>query len=80
MSKRVIFYGSKWCEYCAADYPKVVQTAQKLGYSVEKVDVDRCPVNLKERCNKIEWVPTVELDGKIMSVQEFQKKAKQESV
>ena len=76
MAKRVIFYGSKWCEYCQADYPKVVQTAQKLGYSVEKVDIEQCPVNLKDKCDKVEWVPLVEFNGKTMSVSEFQNQAK----
>ncbi len=76
MSK-VIFYGSKWCEYCATDYPKVVQTAKKLGLSVEKVDLEQCPVNLKAKCDKVEWVPLVEFDGKTMSVLDFQAQAKQ---
>ena len=76
MTKQVIFYGSKWCEYCKADYPKVVQTAKKLGLSVEKVDVERCPANLKAKCDNVEWVPLVELDGKMMTVSEFQAQAK----
>jgi len=71
-SKKILYYSTDWCGHCEAEYPKVEQIAQKLGYQVEKINVERCPVNLKEKCDSIEAVPMVQIDGKIITVSELE--------
>ena len=73
MSLRV--YTTQWCGACKSELPRIRESAHKLGYSVSVVDVERCPVSLKERCEKVEWVPHVELDGKEISVNQLEQMA-----
>ena len=72
-NKKILFYATNWCGHCETEYPKVVQIAQKLGYKVEKINVDQCPLNLKEKCDSIEAVPAIEYMGKIMTVSDLEK-------
>jgi len=67
------FYSTDWCGFCKSEYPKVEQIAARLGYKVEKINVDQCPVYLKKTCDRVEAVPMVEIDGKIMTVSELEK-------
>lgn len=66
------YYSAVWCSPCSTEYPKVVKAANKLGFKVERIDIDRCPINLEKKCGQIEFVPTIELNGKLMSVPELQ--------
>jgi len=67
------FYSTDWCGYCKSEYPKVEKIAARLGYKVEKINVEQCPVNLKRQCDRIDAVPMVEINGKVMSVSELEK-------
>ena len=67
------FYSTDWCGFCKSEYPKVEQIAKRLGYKIEKINVDQCPVNLKKTCDRVVAVPMVEIDGKIMTVSELEK-------
>ena len=73
------YYSTDWCEFCESEYPKVEKIAAKLGYKIQKVNVEQCPINLKKQCDIIDAVPMLEFNGKIMSVSELEKlTAKQE--
>ena len=67
------YYSTNWCGYCKTEYPKVEKIAARLGYKVEKINVDQCPVSLKRQCDRIDAVPMVEINGKVMSVSELEK-------
>ena len=69
MSIRV--YVTEWCGACKSELPRIRESAHKLGYNVSVVDLDRCPVNLKPKCENIEWVPRVELDGREVTVNQL---------
>ena len=67
------YYSTDWCGFCESEFPKVKQIANRLGYKVERVNVEQCPIDLKKRCDSIDAVPMIELNGKIMSVKEFER-------
>ena len=67
------FYSTDWCGFCKSEYPKVEKIAARLGYKIEKINVEQCPVNLKKKCASIDAVPVIELNGKIMTVSELEK-------
>ena len=69
----VRYYSTDWCGYCKTEFPQVKQIAYKLGYKVERINVEQCPLKLKGKCDSIDAVPMVEVNGKIMSVPEFVK-------
>ena len=68
-------YTTSWCEACKTELPKIRQSASKLGLTPQIIDLDRCPVNRKDECSKVEWVPTIMLDGKEVSVQQLEQMA-----
>ena len=67
------FYSTDWCGFCKSEYPKVEKIAARLGYKIEKINVDQCPISLKAKCDNVDAVPVVEYRGKIMSVSELEK-------
>ena len=67
------YYSTDWCGFCKTEYPKVEKIAARLGYKIEKINVEQCPVTLKKTCDRVDAVPMVELNGKIMSVSELEK-------
>ena len=70
MSKITVFKTS-WCDACKTEVPRVQKAAHKLGYSVNVIDIERCPVNLKSKCSAVDFVPHVELDGRVISVEKL---------
>jgi thiol-disulfide isomerase/thioredoxin len=65
----VTIYFAKWCGTCKKTVPYLVGLAEKVGLSVELIDVD--DVSNKDLCSHIKWVPFFEQDGSEISVQEF---------
>jgi len=66
------YYSTDWCGFCESEYPKVERIASKLGYKIERINVEQCPINLKKTCDRVDAVPVVEFKGKIMTVSEFE--------
>ncbi len=66
-------YIASWCRACKTELPKIREAANKLGVEVQITDVDRCPVNLKSKCDQVAFVPTVFYDGREVSVPELRK-------
>lgn len=71
----LVVYVTSWCEACKGELPKIRRSASRLGLTPQIVDVDRCPVNRKDECSKVEFVPTVMLDGKEISVRQLEQMA-----
>ena len=69
MSLRV--YTTQWCGACKSELPRIRESAHKLGYSIQVIDVERCPVNLKPECSQVEFVPHVELNGNEITVNQL---------
>ena len=67
------YYSTDWCGFCKSEFPKVKRIANRLGYKVERINVEQCPLKLKKRCDSIDAVPMIEINGKIMSVSEFER-------
>jgi thiol-disulfide isomerase/thioredoxin len=67
------YYSTNWCGFCESEFPKVERIASKLGYTIERINVEQCPIRLKQKCESIDAVPVVELNGKIMTVSELEK-------
>ncbi len=61
------------CLACQVEVPQVLAMAKKLRIKAEVVDVDKCPVSVKRECDRIAFVPTVELDGREISKAELQR-------
>ena len=74
MSLLEVFVTS-WCSACKTELPKIRKSASKLGLTPKIIDVDRCPVNRKDECAKVDFVPTVMLDGREISVQQLEQMA-----
>lgn len=72
-------YIASWCRACKGELPKIRKSASKLGLTPTIIDVDRCPVNRKDECSKVEFVPTVMLDGREISVQQLEQMASNKS-
>ena len=77
MSKIIVFKTS-WCDACKSEVPRIQEAAHKLGYSVDVIDIERCPVNMKPRCDSVDFVPHVELDGEVISVDKLVSMADQQ--
>ena len=60
------------CGACATEVPRIQEIGHKLGMSVRVIDVDHCPVSLKPRCEAVDFVPHLELDGRAISVQQLE--------
>ena len=73
MSIRV--YTARWCGACKAELPKIRAAASKLGYSVQQIDISKCPPREKAKCQRIAFVPHLELNGLEISVSELQRRA-----
>lgn len=65
----VTIYFAKWCGTCKITVPYLVGLAEKVGLSVELIDVD--DDNNRDRCSHVRWVPFLEQNGSEISVQDF---------
>jgi thiol-disulfide isomerase/thioredoxin len=63
MADKLIIYKASWCHFCAEQVPKAQEIANKLGMQVETIDIEACPVTHKSDCDRIDFVPTMKLNG-----------------
>jgi len=75
MMTAIMVYMTSWCAACKSELPKIRESANKLGYSVSVVNIEKCPVNLKPKCESVDFVPHVELNGKPISVDQLRNMA-----
>lgn len=75
----LVVYITRWCEACKGELPKIRRSASKLGLTPQIIDVDRCNVKKHPRCETVEFVPTVMLDGREISVQQLEQMASNKS-
>ena len=61
-------YKQTGCHACETEIPKMKQEAKRLGIELKIVDVDRCPVDKKDTCNNIEWVPNLQYKGQEITI------------
>lgn len=67
------YYSTEWCDFCKTEYPKVEKIASRLGYKIEKINVEQCPIKLKQKCDGVDAVPAIEYNGKMMTVSELER-------
>ena len=56
--------------------PKIRAAASKLGYSVQQIDISKCSPSDKAKCESINFVPHIELNGREVSVSQLEGMAK----
>ena len=56
------FFYATWCGGCAQLKPIIRRVAELKGWRLKEVDVENCPKDVK--CDKIKYVPHIEMDGK----------------
>lgn len=76
---RLTVYVADWCGACKQEMPRIRQSARKLGYSVDVVDIERCSGTRKAKCDSVDFVPHVELNGAEISVAELERRANAKS-
>ena len=67
---------ARWCGACKVELPKIRAAASKLGYSVQQIDISECGPSDKVKCEGIEFVPHIELNGREISVSQLEGMAK----
>lgn len=72
---KLLVFTTAWCDACHSEMPRIKQAANKLGLTVQEVNVDRCSVAYKDLCAQIEWVPTLMFNGKEVSIEQLQNMA-----
>lgn len=70
--RKLLVFTTAWCGACLSEMPRIKQAANKLGLTVQEVNVDRCSVQHKEICERIDFVPTVMLDGREITVSQLE--------
>ena len=65
-------FTAKWCGACKVELPKIRAAASKLGYSVQQIDISECAPRDKAKCQRIEFVPHIELNGREISVSQLE--------
>jgi len=57
-------YTQRGCNACEVEVPRIIREANALGIEVRQVDIDHCPVNRLDSCNRVEVVPTLMYQGR----------------
>ena len=65
-------FTARWCNACKAELPKIRAAASKLGYSVQQIDISQCSPSEKAKCEAINFVPHIELNGREVSVSQLE--------
>jgi len=73
MDKLTIFKTDS-CYACREQVPQAVEIANKLGIQTEVVDVYNCPVSRKPDCDRVAWVPHMELNGQEVSLDQLRER------
>jgi len=71
MEKITVFI-TDWCGACKATLPQIKAVANKLGLRTEVVNLDRCPVNMKNVCDAVNFVPHIEFNGREVSLEQLE--------
>lgn len=66
----VTIYKSEACGVCHEVVPAVKALAKSRGANVRVVDVDQCHT---DKCNRIEYTPYVEVDGRQVEVSQLER-------
>ena len=69
MAKQVTFYYHSDCEGCKELRPLVKRAAKMRGLVFKEINVEECETRF---CNSLEFVPTVVLDGKKLSMKKME--------
>ena len=70
MPKKITAFYADWCGSCKAVLPKLEAYARREGIMFEKVNLDHCKT---DKCESIEAVPHVMLDGRVMSDKQLER-------
>jgi thiol-disulfide isomerase/thioredoxin len=73
MEKLVIFK-TDWCGHCREQVPQAVDIANRLGIQSEVVDINRCSGDQKSKCESVEYVPHMELNGREVSLEQLRER------
>ena len=64
-------YSQKSCLACKTEVPRIIREANALGIEVRTIDVDRCPVDAKNRCARVEYVPMLMYQGREIGISDL---------
>lgn len=66
---RLTIYKSSKCGACKKLVPKITEKAERRGWKVETVDVEKCST---KECRDMSFVPAVFKNGKVMKDKELE--------
>jgi len=65
---KVKLYKAEYCPYCKEAYEKILQLKEKYGFELEVYEYTENPEAFKD----IEYVPTIFVDGKKVTIEELE--------
>jgi thioredoxin-like negative regulator of GroEL len=70
MTKTITFYWHPECDGCHELKPIIKEVARIKKWRFEEVNIDNCD---NEICQSLEYVPTIFIDGRKLSIEEMEK-------